>query len=71
MAANDNTALIPIAQRQVVIEGEEVLAAWVGAEEIYLPVRPLCEALGVHTNSQLQRIRRNEVLAGSCTGASP
>ena len=59
---NHDTALIPIEQRQVVIEGEEVLAAWVGADDIYLPVRPLCEALGIFARSQLARIRRNEVL---------
>jgi len=46
----------------MIIEGEEVLAARVETD-IYVPIRPLCEALGVAPQSQLARIRRDEVLA--------
>ncbi len=56
-------ALVPLAQRQVQIEGEQVLAVWTGQQDIYVPLRPLCEALGVQLNGQLARIRRDEVLA--------
>lgn len=66
--ATENSAgmpglLIPIEQRQVmIIEGEEVVAARVG-RDVYVPIRPLCEALGVAPQSQVARIRRDDVLA--------
>ena len=57
------TALIPSEQRQVlVVEGEEVLAVRLGAD-IYVPLNPLCAALGIASNRQIARIRRDEVMA--------
>lgn len=69
MAAKNNEtesaapALEPIEQRQVLFEGEEVVAVWAGQQDIYLPLRPLCEALGVQLNGQIARIKRDEVIA--------
>jgi len=60
---DETTALIPTDQRQVVlVEGEEVLAVRV-AQDIYLPLNPLCEALGITPHGQVARIRRDEVMA--------
>lgn len=51
-------------QRQVMlVEGEEVLAVQVEGEGIFLPVRPMCAALGINFSGQSQRIRRHDVMA--------
>lgn len=55
--------LVTREQRRVLIEGEEVLAAWVGETDIYIPLRPLCDALGIVARAQITRIRRDEVMA--------
>ncbi len=56
-------ALIAIELRHVVIEGDDILAARVDAGDIYLPLRSMCDALGVSYQGQVARIRRDEVLA--------
>jgi len=73
MTAQDDTAgqdqrtgeaaLIAIELRHVVIEGDDILAARVDAGDIYLPLRSMCDALGVSYQGQVARIRRDEVLA--------
>ena len=51
-------------QRHVsLVEGEEVLAVRVVPDAIYVPIRPLCAALGITHQTQIERIRRDEVLA--------
>jgi hypothetical protein len=55
--------LITRDQRHVLIEGEEVLAAWVGETDIYIPLRPMCDALGIVARAQITRIKRDEVMA--------
>lgn len=58
-----DTALIPTSQRTILlVEGEEVTAVRVGSD-IYVPVNPLCAALGVAPNRQIARIRRDDVMA--------
>jgi len=57
------TALVPVEQRQIlVIEGEEVLAARVD-RDVYVPLRPLCDALGIKSYGQVARIKRDDVMA--------
>ena len=55
--------LITRDQRHVLIEGEKVLAAWVGETDIYIPLRPMCDALGIVARAQITRIKRDEVMA--------
>ena len=54
-------------QQVVLVEGEEVTAVRVeGAGEgkdIFLPLRPMCAALGIDYSGQTQRIRRHDVMA--------
>jgi hypothetical protein len=51
-------------QRHVsLVEGEEVLAVRVAPHAIHVPIRPLCAALGITHQTQIERIRRDEVLA--------
>ncbi len=56
-------ALVPLEQRHIEIEGEDVLAAWTGQRDVYVPLTPICEALGVAPGAQVRRIRRDDVLA--------
>jgi len=57
------SVLIPREQRHVLIEGEDVLAAWIGERDIYIPLRPMCEALGIVARAQITRIKRDDVMA--------
>ncbi|HEX2909937.1 MAG TPA: phage antirepressor N-terminal domain-containing protein [Chloroflexia bacterium] len=57
--------LIPVEERQVEFYGDEITAALVEIEkkrEVYVPVRPLCDYLGLSWAGQRERINRDEVL---------
>lgn len=59
-------ALVPIEQKQVVFYDDEITAILVrleGEEKVFVPVRPICEFLGVSWTGQLRRINRDAVLA--------
>ncbi|HET7160281.1 MAG TPA: phage antirepressor N-terminal domain-containing protein [Burkholderiales bacterium] len=56
-------ALTPVEERIVDFYGDRVAAALVPAGEIYVPARPIAEALGLAWASQNNRIQRDEVLA--------
>jgi ferritin-like metal-binding protein YciE len=62
--------LEPVEQKLVTLtasgaDQDEVLAARLNTAQIYLPVKPLCTALGVNWPSQRQKIMADEVLAES------
>ena len=57
--------VIPIRERTVAFYGDQVLAAQAGDETIYVPLRPICEALGLNWSGQRQRAQRDPVLAES------
>lgn len=64
---DDNSqALVPVEERQVDFYGDDITAALVeltGQEAIYVPLRPLCDYLGLDWSAQLQRLKRDAVLA--------
>lgn len=64
-----STALIPIHERSVVFYEDRIVAVEVvgpeGQPEIFVPVRPLCEFLGLNWSAQFRRIQRDAVLSGS------
>lgn len=63
---SEESALIPINQKEVVFYGDTLVAVMVqiGKEpEIYIPVRPVSDALGLDWAGQYQRINRDEVLS--------
>ncbi len=47
---------------QLEARGPEITAVRVATGEIYVPVRPLCSALDLDANGQIQRMRRRQVL---------
>ncbi len=64
-------ALTPIEQRTVVFYDDELTAVVVdvdGSRVIYVPVRPVCDFLGVDWRSQYRRIQRDPVLSKHFTG---
>ncbi|NUO03566.1 MAG: ORF6C domain-containing protein [Saprospiraceae bacterium] len=69
---NDEKALIPIKQRQVTFYEDEITAVLVkqdDKQQIYVPVKPICESLGIDWDAQRQRIRRDPVLSKVVKGA--
>ena len=67
--ANDDgttttAVLVPTEQRLVIIvDDEEIPAALIEGQDIYLPIRPMCQALGVASQMQIARIKADEVMA--------
>jgi len=58
-------ALVPIDVRGVDFYGEPVVGALIEADDerqVYVPIRPICERLGIDWSGQYQRIKRDEVL---------
>jgi hypothetical protein len=65
---NDGAIIEPVEQRVVAFMQaghDEVLAARTPESEIYLPLRPLCTALGLGWSPQLRKIRADEILVES------
>ncbi len=63
--ADQEDATTVTEQRTVRLEenGSEITAVRVASGDIFVPVRPLCVALGVDGLGQIQRIRRRQALA--------
>ena len=57
-------ALVPVEQKEVAFYGDEVLAVRAGDGTVFVPVRPICELLGLNFDGQRRRINRDPVLAG-------
>lgn len=63
---SEEGALVPLEQKSVMFYEDEVVAVLVrgdGQRDIFVPVRPLSERLGLSWSSQLQRLRNDAVLA--------
>jgi len=68
-----SVALVPLQERRVNFYGDELIAVLVevdGQHQIYVPVRPICEYLGLAWSSQLQRMRRDDDLSEALRGVS-
>jgi len=62
----DEKALVPVDEKQVEFYGDQLTAVLVnieGESEIYVPVKPISDALGLDWSAQYRRIQRDEVLA--------
>lgn len=60
-----STALVPVEERSVDFYGDQITAVLVQVEnsqEVYVPLRPISDYLGLSWSSQLQRTRHDEVL---------
>jgi len=64
-------ALVPVEQKQVDFYEDTITAVLVdraGKMEVFVPIRPICELLGVDWASQSRRINRDPVLSKKLTG---
>ncbi len=62
---SEEKALVPIQEKTVNFYGDEIIAVLVevnGDRQVYVPLRPICEFLGLSWSSQLQRLKNDEVL---------
>jgi hypothetical protein len=58
-------ALVPVEEREVQFYDDRIVAVSVdvaGRRQVYVPLRPIVEALGLNWSGQLQRLRRDSVL---------
>jgi hypothetical protein len=59
--------LVPLEQKDVLFYDDEIVAVRVQKEElaqVYVPLRPIVETLGVDWSGQLRRLRNDPVLSG-------
>lgn len=56
-------SLIPTDQKQVLFYDDEITAVRLNDGRVFVPVKPICERLGVQWAAQSKRIRRDPVLA--------
>jgi hypothetical protein len=56
------TALVPVEQRSIDFYGDELIAMRTDDSTIWVPIRHLCDALGVERTAQMRRIERDPVL---------
>lgn len=63
------TALVPVEQRSIDFYGDELIAMRAEDGTIWVPIRHLCDALGVDRTAQMRRIERDPVLNGELRDA--
>ena len=66
-------ALVPIEQKQVEFYGDQVMAVLVSRDQqqaIYIPLRHICDLLGVSYQGQIRRIKDDPVLAKKLAGVN-
>jgi hypothetical protein len=61
--SNERTALVPVREAQVEFYGDSLAAAQLADGTILVPVRPLCEYLGLTWSGQFERLKQNPVLS--------
>lgn len=68
-----SNALIPIQQKTVIFYEDEITAVLVDTPEgqqVYIPIRPLCEFLGIDWSAQRKRITGDPVLSGAVSSVA-
>lgn len=59
----ESSALIPIEQKEVMFYDDEIVAVQVEDGTVYIPLRPICDLLGIQWSAQRRRINRDEILS--------
>lgn len=63
---SEEKALVPLEQKSVDFYGDEIVAVLVeidDQQQVQVPIRPICDYLGLSWAGQRQRIHRDEILA--------
>jgi hypothetical protein len=58
----DEAALVPQVQKQILFYGDQIVAVQVEDGSVFVPIRQMCELLGIGYQGQIDRIRRDAVL---------
>ena len=61
--SEESSALIPVEQKEVVFYDDEIIAVQVEDSTVYVPLRPICDLLGIQWSAQRRRINRDEILS--------
>jgi hypothetical protein len=64
------TALLPVEQKSVKFYNDEVIAVRADDGAVYVPIRPVCDNLGITLAGQRERINRDPVLSEAVTSVS-
>jgi hypothetical protein len=70
----EEAALVPVREQSVDFYGDPIPVAEGPDGQLYVPLRPLCEFLGLNWSGQFLRVRRDSVLApavGVCVMQTP
>jgi ferritin-like metal-binding protein YciE len=59
---SDEKALVPVEQKTVEFYEDEVTAVRLASGEVFVPIRPICENMGLSWSAQFERINRDPVL---------
>ena len=60
---SNETALVIAEQREIEFYGDAVIAVRMVDNSVFVPVRPLCDLIGVRWNAQYERIQRDPILS--------
>lgn len=63
---SNETALVPVEEKQVEFYGDDIIAALVevdNKQQVYVPIKPISDYLGLSWSGQSERIRRDPVLS--------
>lgn len=61
-------ALVPVEQKEVKFYDDEIVAVRLDSGQVFIPLRPVCELIGVDWSAQRQRINRDAVLSKKIKG---
>jgi hypothetical protein len=61
--ADESNSLIPVEQKEVIFYDDEIIAVQVEDGTVYVPLRPICDLLGIQWSAQRRRINRDEILS--------
>ncbi|MFN2135007.1 MAG: phage antirepressor N-terminal domain-containing protein [Candidatus Promineifilaceae bacterium] len=60
---SEEKALVPVEQKEVEFYGDHLIAVRSQGGSVFVPVRPICDLLGVNFDGQRRRINRDPVLS--------
>lgn len=60
---SNKSALVPVEQKEVEFYGDTIIAVRAKEGGVFVPVRPVCELLGIDWSSQRRRIARDPVMS--------
>jgi hypothetical protein len=61
--ADESNSLIPVEQKEVIFYDDKIIAVQVEDGTVYVPLRPICDLLGIQWSAQRRRINRDEILS--------